>query len=124
MELFHRMEKAEARLELALQSNMWSLFNKFSQKVELWTRVTRVVQQLDCILSLAHLSLHASDVMSRPTFVSNGDGVSEKPVLRFRKGRHPCVAKSLDDESDFIPNNLVLGGKVRIHMCLCHRTRL
>ena len=91
---------------------MWSLFNKFSQKVELWTRVTRVVQQLDCILSLVHLSLHASDVMSRPTFVSNGDGVSEKPVLRFRKGRHPCVAKSLDDESDFIPNNLVLGGKV------------
>lgn len=110
IELTAHLERAEDALDKALKSNMWQLFNKFFEHNDLWQRVVSAIESLDCFLAIAHLSLHASGSMCRPSFVeANGDG---RPVLRFRQGRHPCVAASLDDENDFIPNNLFLGGDV------------
>jgi len=109
IELSESLTKAEERLERTLQANMWELFHNFSEHVNLWERLVRSVQQLDCLLAISQLSLHSSGPVCRPKFVEPTDGAST-PILRFRRGRHPCVAASLSDESDFIPNDLTLGG--------------
>ena len=50
--------------------------------------------------------------MSRPTFVSNGDGVVRNLFCDFAKDVIRVLPRVWMTSQTFIPNNLVLGGKV------------
>ncbi len=63
----------------------------------------RVFAELDCLLSLAKASADLDEPRCRPTIVD-----SEQAFLDFQQLRHPAMCL----RSDFISNDVQLGGKV------------
>ncbi len=77
-------------------------FQRFDVDYEVWLQAIRVISQLDCLISLAKTSSSLGEPSCRPTFVDD-----ERSVLEFDELRHPCM---LNTVSDFIPNDIKLGG--------------
>ncbi|KAM7190092.1 putative DNA mismatch repair protein msh6 [Rhypophila sp. PSN 637] len=77
-------------------------FKRFDVDYEVWLQAIRVVSQLDCLISLAKASESLGEPSCRPVFVDD-----ERSVLKFEELRHPCMTNTV---SDFIPNDIRLGG--------------
>jgi DNA mismatch repair protein MSH6 len=77
-------------------------YARFDQDYNTWLQAVKVIAQLDCLISLAAASASLGEPSCRPTFVE-----SERSVVEFEELRHPCM---LPNATDFIPNNVKLGG--------------
>jgi DNA mismatch repair protein MSH6 len=77
-------------------------FARFDQDYTLWLQAVKVIAQLDCLISLAAASATLGEPSCRPQFVE-----SERSVVKFEELRHPCM---LPNVTDFIPNDVKLGG--------------
>ena len=77
-------------------------FTRFDQDYSIWLAAVRIIAQLDCLISLAKASSALGEPSCRPEFVDD-----ERSVLEFEELRHPCI---LTNVTDFIPNDIVLGG--------------
>ncbi|KAI9750520.1 MAG: DNA mismatch repair protein msh6 [Lichina confinis] len=78
-------------------------FARFAEDNAIWLAAIKIVAQLDCLISLAKASTNLGEPRCRPEFV---DG--DRSVLEFEELRHPCMLPTV---SDFIPNDVVLGGE-------------
>lgn len=76
---------------------------RFDQDYKTWLAAVRTVAQLDCLISLAKASADMGEPSCRPELVNE-----ERSVLQFEELRHPCMLPTV---SDFIPNDVVLGGE-------------
>ncbi|KAF7915886.1 uncharacterized protein EAE98_010966 [Botrytis deweyae] len=78
-------------------------YARFDEDYKTWLQAVKVVAQLDCLVSLAAASSALGTTSCRPKFVD-----SKRSVVEFEELRHPCV---LPNVTDFIPNDVQLGGK-------------
>ena len=78
-------------------------FARFAQENATWLAVVKIVAQLDCLISLSKASADLGEPSCRPEFVDD-----ERAVLHFEDLRHPCMLPTV---SDFIPNDVALGGQ-------------
>ncbi|KAI9702359.1 MAG: DNA mismatch repair protein msh6 [Candelina mexicana] len=77
-------------------------FLRFDEDYMIWLGAVKVISQLDCLISLAEASSALGEPCCRPVFVED-----ERSVLEFEDLRHPCMLPTV---SDFIPNDVQLGG--------------
>ena len=77
-------------------------FARFDEDYLVWLAAVKITAQLDCLISLAKASTALGSPSCRPIFVND-----ERTVLEFEELRHPCM---LANVTDFIPNDVVLGG--------------
>ena len=104
--LLGELALAELEMESAASEVTAGVFRKFDADVALWTATASAVAHLDCIFSLAIVSDDTSHgPMCRPTFTT-----AESASMELVGSRHPCVAASLSDPDQFIPNDLKLSG--------------
>ena len=78
-------------------------YARFDEHYDTWLASVRVIAQLDCLVSLAKASAILGEPSCRPAFVDD-----ERSVVEFEELRHPCVLPNI---SDFIPNDITLGGE-------------
>lgn len=79
---------------------------RFDEDYTDWLAAVRIVAQLDCLISLARASSSLGSPSCRPQFVDDESDTS-RPVVDFRDLRHPIMLTTV---SDFIPNDITLGG--------------
>ncbi|TIA59677.1 DNA mismatch repair protein Msh6 [Aureobasidium pullulans] len=77
-------------------------YARFDEDYAIWLAAVKIVAHLDCLISLSKASASLGEPSCRPEFVE-----SERSVLEFSDLRHPCM---LNTVSDFIPNDIALGG--------------
>ncbi len=77
-------------------------FQRFDEDYAVWLGAVKIVSQLDCLISLAEASSALGEPCCRPVFVED-----ERSVLELEDLRHPCMLPTV---SDFIPNDVQLGG--------------
>jgi len=78
-------------------------FIRFDENYDTWLASVKIVAHLDCLISLAKASASLGSPSCRPTFIER-----ERTVLDFTELRHPTM---LTTASDFIPNDILLGGE-------------
>lgn len=101
-----QLKEAQETRTAAIKTFKFRLFSEFDADRALWLRAIRVFAELDCLFSLAKSSAAIGEPACRPVFVEDGEA-----VLDFKELRHPtlCLSTSL---TDFIPNDVKLGGDV------------
>ena len=107
------MTKVEERRDKAIKCTMVNLFRSFDQHFTRWEKVVSNIATLDALCSLAIFSGSSDGPMSIPEFLPD----TQEPTLNILEGRHPTLCRLV--ESDFIPNDVILGGKFwsyNIHM--------
>jgi len=129
-DLLGKLLDAEERRDLAVKDGLRKLFSRFDADKETWSAVASALEHLDCLCALAQWSaLGDGGVMTRPVFVSapTSDSLSSKNggFLELEGARHPSVGLALSSgtgalpatiassggTTEFIPNNISLGGK-------------
>lgn len=78
-------------------------YARFDVDFPTWLAATKIIAQLDCLISLARASVALGNVSCRPKFVND-----TRSVLHFEDLRHPTMLTAVDD---FIPNSIGLGGE-------------
>ncbi|KAI5370925.1 Putative DNA mismatch repair protein MutS, core [Septoria linicola] len=78
-------------------------FARFDEDYAVWLAATKIIAQLDCLISLAKASGSLGTPSCRPEFVEDENARS---VLEFQTLRHPCI----ETTTSFIPNDISLGG--------------
>ena len=79
----------------------------FSYKV--WSRAIQCLAIVDVLISLALYVNNSTSETCRPVLVDAND---EEPFVEIVNGLHPALLKTFS--GDFIPNDIVIGNKVRI----------
>jgi len=82
------------------------VFKRFDDMRSVWMAATHATAMLDALGSLAQLAVQPG--FSRPQIMDCPP--SAKPGIEIIQGRHPCVDFT-HSGGDFIPNDLILGGK-------------
>ncbi|KAI9835007.1 MAG: DNA mismatch repair protein msh6 [Thelocarpon superellum] len=77
-------------------------FARFDRDYATWLATVKIIAQLDCLISLALASSSLGEPSCRPEFVD-----AQRSVVEFGELRHPCMLPTV---SDFIPNDVMLGG--------------
>jgi DNA mismatch repair protein MSH6 len=95
---------AKEESEKALKAVASRLFGRFSKHFALWHAAVSCAAELDCLLSLAKVSL--GEGMCRPRFVE-----SAEPFIDIRQGVNICVQSTLGGGADCIPNDMIIGGE-------------
>ena len=62
------------------------------------------MSEIDCLVSMAYLSLADEGEMCRPEFTPISE--DSKVFMEVRKMRHPCLVKA---GVNFVPNDILLG---------------
>lgn len=102
-DLVRELQEAEETHSQIVKDVASSFFRRFDTDNETWLQAIKVVSQLDCLISLAKASLAIGYPSCRPVFVDE-----ERTVVELEELRHPCMLNSV---SDFIPNDIKLGGE-------------
>ncbi|KAK5163093.1 DNA mismatch repair protein msh6 [Saxophila tyrrhenica] len=79
------------------------MFERFDKDYKTWLKATKIVAQLDCLISLAKASTALGSPSCRPELIEDDNARS---VLEFDTLRHPCI----ETTTNFIPNDITLGG--------------
>ena len=103
-ELVRELQEAEELHSQIVKDVASRFFERFDTDYEVWLQAIRVISHLDCLISLAISSSAMGEPSCRPQFVDD-----ERSVLEFEELRHPCMLNAV---SDFIPNDIKLGGDV------------
>lgn len=96
------MMQAEAQRDNVLKDIQRRLFEKFSNKYDMWKTCIESVAQLDVLTALATYGQSQNQNICFPEILPNENG----PIIEIENGFHPCL--KLADE--FIPNGITLGG--------------
>jgi DNA mismatch repair ATPase MutS len=101
------------KLELAISiqnegkaRGMELVFARFDSLRSLWATAAQTTALLDALNSLARTATKPG--YTRPKIVACSP--HDRPSIRIVQGRHPCV-ESTSTCSEFVPNDLSLGGK-------------
>ncbi|KAF8504398.1 DNA mismatch repair protein Msh6 [Russula emetica] len=100
-----QLKEARERRSASIKDFKFRLFAEFDKDRSVWLRAIRVMAELDCLLSLARSSNALGEPACRPQLVEG-----DTAWVDFEELRHPAMA--LRTKSDFIPNDVKLGGKV------------
>ncbi|KAI1474178.1 DNA mismatch repair protein Msh6 [Daldinia eschscholtzii] len=102
-DLVRQLQEAEETHSQLVREVAQRLFRRFDVDYDTWLQAIRITSQLDCLLCLAKASSSLGEPSCRPVFVDE-----ERSVVEFEELRHPCMLNTVDD---FIPNDIILGGK-------------
>lgn len=108
--LVRKLQEAQETHSQIVKEVAGRFCRRFDENYEIWLASVKVIAQLDCLVSLAKASTTLGQPTCRPTFVED-----ERSVLEFEDLRHPCM---LPNVTDFIPNDIVLGGDTKNMMLL------
>lgn len=97
-----RTLQAEAQRDNVLKDIQRRLFEKFSDKYDMWKACIESVAELDVITALATYGKSQNQDICFPEILSNTNG----PIIEIENGFHPCMKLA----DDFIPNGITLGG--------------
>ncbi|KAH9171399.1 hypothetical protein EDB89DRAFT_1972407 [Lactarius sanguifluus] len=100
-----QLKEARERRSASVKDFKFRLFAEFDKDRSVWLRAIRVMAELDCLFSLAKSSNAFGEPSCRPQLVEG-----DMAWIEFEELRHPAMA--LRTKSDFIPNNVKLGGTV------------
>ncbi|KAH9061137.1 DNA mismatch repair protein Msh6, partial [Lactarius vividus] len=100
-----QLKEARERRSASIKDFKFRLFAEFDKDRSVWLRAIRVMAELDCLFSLAKSSNAFGEPACRPQLVEG-----DMAWIEFEELRHPAMA--LRTKSDFIPNNVKLGGTV------------
>ncbi|KAK9478843.1 muts domain V-domain-containing protein [Lipomyces japonicus] len=95
IKLLRERDACREGLAIACDAEYRSFLKKVSEKYEQLREIVQAVAILDCLLSLAAVSMQPN--YTRPKFV-------DKPCLNVRQGRHPMVEHLLLDS--YVPNDI------------------
>ncbi|CAK7563881.1 MAG: DNA mismatch repair protein msh6 [Sporothrix epigloea] len=101
-ELVRELQEAEETRSQMVREVALRFCRRFDADANIWLEATRIVAQLDCLISLAKVSSTMGQPSCRPEFID-----AERSVVEFEELRHPCMIDTVDD---FIPNDVRLGG--------------
>ena len=111
-----RLAATFAQLELAKEAYekdmARTVFARFAEQYAIWITVVDIVGEIDCLLSLAHISLNHLGCV-RPEFVDfNING--SRAMLNLRQASHPGlyekeVQNRVQRVANFVPNDTVIG---------------
>ncbi|KAI9807892.1 MAG: hypothetical protein M1825_005198 [Sarcosagium campestre] len=101
--LVRRLQEAQETHGQIVRDVAGRFFARFDEDYITWLASVKIVAELDCLISLAKASSSLGEPCCRPEFV---DG--DRSVVEFDELRHPCF---LPVTSDFIPNDIRLGGQ-------------
>ncbi|OTB17517.1 hypothetical protein K445DRAFT_316134 [Daldinia sp. EC12] len=102
-DLVRQLQEAEETHSQLVREVAQRLFRRFDVDYDTWLQAIRITSQLDCLLCLAKASSSLGEPSCRPVFVDE-----ERSLVEFEELRHPCMLNTVDD---FIPNDIILGGK-------------
>ncbi|GAA5849819.1 hypothetical protein JCM8547_000574 [Rhodosporidiobolus lusitaniae] len=108
--LINNLKEARERKTMYVNTFQFKLYGEFDKHYSTWMSVIKTVAQLDCLLSLSKSSAALGEPCVRPEIVE-----SDQAILEFEELRHPCI---LSASSDFIPNDVSLGGDNKNMMLL------
>ncbi|GAA5847718.1 hypothetical protein JCM3766R1_000742 [Sporobolomyces carnicolor] len=108
--LVSSLKEARERKTMVVNNFQFKLYGEFDKDYATWMSVVRAVAQLDCLLSLSKSSAALGEPCVRPEIVE-----SDQAILDFEELRHPCI---LSASSDFIPNDVAIGGSAQNLMLL------
>ncbi|KAN0131698.1 DNA mismatch repair protein Msh6 [Lactarius tabidus] len=100
-----QLKEARERRSASIKDFKFRLFAEFDKDRSVWLRAIRVMAELDCLFSLAKSSNAFGEPACRPQLVEG-----DMAWVEFEELRHPAMA--LRTKSDFIPNDVKLGGTV------------
>ncbi|KAH9031950.1 DNA mismatch repair protein Msh6 [Lactarius hengduanensis] len=100
-----QLKEDRERRSASIKDFKFRLFAEFDKDRSVWLRAIRVMAELDCLFSLAKSSNAFGEPACRPQLVEG-----DMAWIEFEELRHPAMA--LRTKSDFIPNNVKLGGTV------------
>ncbi|BGP15722.1 DNA mismatch repair protein msh6 [Rhodosporidiobolus nylandii] len=104
------LKEARERKQMVVNDFQFKLYGEFDKHYSTWMAVIKSVSQLDCLLSLSKSSAALGEPCVRPEIVE-----SDTAIIEFEELRHPCI---LSASSDFIPNDVSLGGDAKNLMLL------
>ena len=105
MGTIRQLKEARERRNASIKDFKFRLFAEFDKDRSVWLRAIRVMAELDCLFSLSKSSNALGEPACRPQLVEG-----DTAWVDFKELRHPAMA--LRTKSDFIPNDVKLGGKV------------
>ncbi|KAI9831111.1 MAG: hypothetical protein M1819_005199 [Sarea resinae] len=101
--LVRQLQEAQETHTQIVKAVAGRFFERFDEDYATWLAAVKIIAQLDCLISLAKASSALGEPSCRPEFVDQ-----ERSVVEFEELRHPCM---LPNVTDFIPNDINLGGK-------------
>ncbi|KAK8195973.1 DNA mismatch repair protein msh6 [Zalaria obscura] len=101
-ELVQDLKEAQETHAQIVKQVAGRFYVRFDEDYAIWLAAVKIIAHLDCLISLAKASSSLGEPSCRPMFVED-----ERSVLEFQDLRHPCMLSSV---SDFIPNDVALGG--------------
>ncbi|KAL3300848.1 DNA mismatch repair protein msh6 [Colletotrichum asianum] len=101
-DLVRELQEAEETHSQIVKEVATRFFQRFDADYDTWSQSIRIISQLDCLVSLSKASSSLGEPSCRPEFVDE-----DRSVVEFEELRHPCM---LNTVSDFIPNDVKLGG--------------
>ncbi|THH18729.1 hypothetical protein EW146_g2311 [Bondarzewia mesenterica] len=104
-QMIRSLKEARETRNATIKSFKYRLFAEFDKDRGVWLRAVRVLAELDCLVSLAKASNALGEPACRPEFIE-GDAA----WVDFEQLRHPALAAKT--KSNFIPNDIRLGGSV------------
>ena len=104
--LVQELEQAYDVMKAGKARGMQLVFAKFDSSRSLWASAAQASAMIDALGSLAQASAKAG--FTRP--IIEDCPADASPSINIVQGRHPCVDFT-HSGSDFIPNDLVMGGK-------------
>jgi DNA mismatch repair protein MSH6 len=78
------------------------VYGAFSVDYQSWLEAVKIIAEIDCLVSLASASSALGEPAVRPEIID-----ARNAFVEFEELRHPCVVSAT---SDFIPNEVKLGG--------------
>lgn len=100
-----KLEELEEELKVLTGKLNSEIFKLFYNQREVITSFINVVSEIDCLTSLAFVSIIDRDKFSRPKFISLSEN-NNMPYLELKDCVHPCL---LDRTPYFVPNDVILG---------------
>ena len=100
-----KLEELEEELKTLTGKLNSEIFKIFYNQKDVITSFINVVAEIDCLISLAFVSIIDREKFSRPKFISLEEN-NGLPYLELRQCVHPCL---LDRIPNFVPNDVFLG---------------
>lgn len=102
-QLVKKLKQAREKKTSALKDFHLRVFALFDQSYPDWLLTVKTVAEIDCLVSLAQASIAIGEPSCRPEIMD-----LPQAEIRFETLRHPCAVGR--DESDFIANDVMVGG--------------
>ena len=100
--VFQYKVRANITLLESVELTRLQVYEAFSVDYQSWLEAVKIIAEVDCLVSLASASSALGEPAVRPEIID-----ARNAFVEFEELRHPCVVSAT---SDFIPNEVKLGG--------------